>query len=96
MILFQYNLQSSGKAMNDNEIKKEIRHLLRLSAPRELYTIPQASFRMNCSRNEFENLYLRTGKIKIIIYKGKKMVPHIEIEKYVESLKRFTSPEAIG
>jgi len=82
--------------MNDNEIKKEIRHFLRLSAPRELYTIPQASFRLNCSRNEFENLFVRTGKIKIVIYNGKKMVPHSEIDSYVQNLKHFTSREAIG
>ena len=67
------------------------KHFLRLSSQRDVYSIPQASFRLNCSRNEFESLFVSTGKIKLLIRNGKKFVTRDEIENYLAHQPKFTS-----
>lgn len=67
------------------------KHYLRLSSQRDVYTIPQASFRLNCSRNEFESLFVDTGKIKLLIRDGKKYVTKEEIDNYLNHEPKFSS-----
>ena len=68
-------------------------HYLRLSSQRDVYSIPQAAFRLNCSRNEFESLFVDTGKIKLLIRNGKRLVNRSEIENYLEHEKLFVKRE---
>lgn len=75
----------------DNIIQKELKHYLRLSSVREVYTIPQASFRMNCDRHQFEQLFVDTGKIKLHIRDGKKYVLQCEIDKYLNNEPQYVS-----
>lgn len=58
---------------------KEYKKFLRLSSERDLYTIPQAAFRMNVSRSVFEKKFVNTGMLKLKIDGGKKMVPKSEL-----------------
>lgn len=67
----------------------QLKHYLRLSSQRDVYTVPQAAFRLNCSRNEFETLFVQTGKIKLLIRNNKKYVARDEIENYLKAEKRF-------
>jgi hypothetical protein len=67
------------------------KHYLRLSSQRDVYSIPQASFRLNCSRNEFESLFVDTGKIKLLIRNDKKFVTREEIESYLEHEPKYAS-----
>lgn len=67
---------------------KEYKKYLRLSSERDLYTIPQAAFRLGIGRNEFESSYVRTGKIMLRIRDGKKLVAKSEIEKAIDEMQR--------
>lgn len=67
------------------------KHYLRLSSQRDVYSIPQASFRLNCDRHEFEALFVDTGKIKLLIRGGKKFVTRDEIENYLAHEVKYTS-----
>lgn len=75
----------------------QLKHYLRLSSQRDVYSIPQAAFRLNCSRNQFESLFLETGKIKLLIRDGKKFVTREEVENYIahepKYLKRISKDE---
>ena len=75
-------------------VLQQSKHFLRLSSPRDVYSIPQASFRLNCDRHDFENLFVRTGKIKLHIRNNKKYVLASEIENYLEHEKKYTSPQS--
>ena len=72
-------------------VMRQLKHNLRLSSRRDVYSIPQAAFRLNCSRNEFESLFVETGKIKLLIRDGKKFVTSQEIENYLEHEPKFRS-----
>lgn len=67
------------------------KHYLRLSSERDVYSIPQASFRLNCSRNEFESLFVDTGKIKLLIRNNQKFVTREEIENYLAHEPKYTN-----
>ena len=70
-------------------MKKEYRHFLRLSMERDIYTKPQAAFRLGCSENVVEAEYLATGKVKMLVEQnnGKVdlMYSGISIKQYVEA-----------
>lgn len=72
-----------------NEIKlqqifvKRVNHFMRLSCERELYTVAQASFRLNISRNEIQLEYINTGKLKVIFRKGRMFVTDQSIKEFV-------------
>jgi len=67
---------------------KEYKKYLRLSSERDLYTIPQAAFRLNCSRNNFKSKYVETGKIKLVFDDGKLMVPATELPYAISELPK--------
>jgi hypothetical protein len=71
-------------------VLQQSKHFQRLSSPRDVYSIPQASFRLNVDRHQFEELFVKTGEIMLVIIKGKKFVPHSEIESYLNRLPRYT------
>lgn len=60
---------------------------LKLSMQRELYTIPQAAFRLNCSRNTFKQRYVDTGLIKLVLDNGRLMVPAKEISYAIDQMQ---------
>lgn len=69
----------------------QYKHYLRLSSARDVYSIPQASFRLNCDRHTFENEFVKTGKIKIMIRGGQKFVSASEIENYLQHEAKYTT-----
>ena len=74
---------------------KEYKKYLRLSSERELYTIPQAAFRLGISRNEFERTYVTTGVIVLRLREGKKFVASSEIKKAVDMMQTIISSQTI-
>lgn len=56
---------------------------------RDLYTIPQAAFRLGCSRNEFEEKYVNTGLIKLKLVEGKRLVARSELIYAIDQLKNI-------
>lgn len=77
-------------------VEVQLKHYLRLSSQRDVYTVPQAAFRLNISRNEFENLFVSIGKIKLLIRNGKKFVAANEIEQYIKQEARYYPKEFIN
>ena len=53
---------------------------------RDLYTIPQAAFRLGISRNTFEKDFVETGIIKLKLFDGRKCVAKSEIETAVDMM----------
>lgn len=75
--------ESINKIYQQKEkIEKHFKHL---SKQRDVYTIQQAAFRLNCSRNEFEKLFVKTGKIKLQLTKGNKYVLDSEIQNHLQA-----------
>lgn len=66
--------------------EKLYKKFLRLSSQRDLYTIPQAAFRLNCSVNDFKERFVETGLIKLVIVNSRMMVPAKEISYAIEKL----------
>lgn len=66
---------------------KLYKKFLRLSSQRDLYTISQAAFRLNCSVNDFNNRFVETGLIKLVIVNGRMMVPAKEINYAIENMQ---------
>lgn len=81
------------QSLNDI-IRKEVRKFLRLSCERDLYTIPQAAFRLNISRNEFNEVYVKSGKIKLVIINGAVKVPKEQIDQFIASEKKYIHKDA--
>ena len=65
---------------------KLYKRYLRLSMGRDLYTIPQAAFRLGISRNTFEKDFVETGIIKLKLFDGRKRVAKSEIETAVDMM----------
>ena len=65
---------------------KLYKRYLRLSMERDLYTIPQAAFRLGISRNTFEKDFVETGIIKLKLFDGRKCVAKSEIETAVDMM----------
>jgi len=65
---------------------KLYKRYLRLSMERDLYTIPQAAFRLGISRNAFEKDFVETGIIKLKLFDGRKRVAKSEIETAVDMM----------
>ena len=65
---------------------KLYKRYLRLSMERDLYTIPQAAFRLGISRNTFEKDFVETGIIKLKLFDGRKRVAKSEIETAVDMM----------
>ncbi|MBK8609108.1 MAG: hypothetical protein IPL84_03975 [Chitinophagaceae bacterium] len=72
-------------------VAHQSKHFLRLSSQRDMYSIPQASFRLNVDRHLFESEFVDTGKIKIMIRGGKRFVAASEIEQFIECEPKFYS-----
>ena len=70
---------------------KEYKKYLRLSSERDLYTIPQAAFRLGISRNEFERAYVKSGLIMLRLRGSEKLVPRTELEKAIEMMQKIVS-----
>lgn len=70
-------------------VAESVKHYLRLSSQRDVYTVPQAAFRLNISRNDFEREFVATGKIKLLIRNNQKFVAATEIEQYLKQEPRF-------
>lgn len=66
---------------------KLLKKFLRLSSQRDLYTIPQAAFRLNCSVNDFKNRFVEPGAIKLVIVNSRKMVPASEIKCAIDQMQ---------
>lgn len=72
-----------------NEIKlqqifvKRVNHFMRLSCERELYTVAQASFRLNISRNDLKKEFIDTGKLKVTFRDGRMFVTDQSIKEFV-------------
>ena len=83
--------------MSELEIQqlKEYKKSLRLSMQRDLYTIPQAAFRLNCSVNTFKQRYVETGLIKMVLENGKLLVPAKEISYAIEQLQTVVHKNTI-
>jgi len=62
---------------------------------RDLYTIPQAAFRLNCSRNVFNSKYVETGKIKLVVDDGKLMVPATELLYAISEMPRVVHKNSL-
>ena len=73
----------------ETKILKETKKYLRLSMERDLYTIPQAAFRLGCSRNEFEEKYVKTGMIRLKVVGGRLLVARSEIVYAIDQLKNI-------
>lgn len=72
-------------------VRKEVRHYMRLSVERELYTLSQACFRLNCSRKKFYQLYVDTGKIFPLIIAGSVFISNQDIKNCIENEQRYIS-----
>jgi len=68
---------------------------LRLSMQRDLYTIPQAAFRIGCSRNVFNSKYVETGKIKLVVDGRKLMVPATELIYAIGEMQRVVHTNSL-
>lgn len=77
-------------------IQKEVRHYMRLSVERELYTLNQACFRLNCSRKKFYELYVNTGKIFPLIINGQVFITNQSIKNCLEQEQKFISRKAVN
>lgn len=79
--------------MNDeiiSVVRKEVRHYMRLSCERDIYTINQACFRLNVSRQKFYSVYVNTGKINPLIISGQIMIAKQDIESCISNETRYT------
>jgi hypothetical protein len=63
--------------------EKQIKHISRLSAERDLYSMSQAAFRLGIGVETFEREYLIPGKIKGLIKNGRLFIPRSEVERCV-------------
>jgi len=77
------------------EQQKLYNKFLRLSMQRDLYTIPQAAFRLNCSRNLFTRKYVESGKIKLVVDEGKLMVPATELLYAISELPKVVHKNSL-
>lgn len=68
--------------MKENQLKL-YKKFLRLSAPRELYTVEQAAFRLNISRNELDREFIKKGKVNVLFRNGRQFVTDQSIKDYV-------------
>lgn len=79
-----------------NQVEQKLfNKFLRLSMQRDLYTIPQAAFRMGISRNQFESTYVKTGMIMLRLRGAEKLVPRTELEKAIEMMPLIVSKDII-
>lgn len=74
---------------------KEYKKYLRLSMERELYTIPQAAFRLNVSRNEFKERYLEAGLIRLKVVGGRLLVPASEIKYCIDQMQNVVHKNSL-
>lgn len=75
--------------------QKLYKKYLRLSMQRDLYTIPQAAFRLNCSRNVFMERYVESGFIKLVLLDGKMMVPAKEITQAIDQMQSIVHKNSL-
>jgi len=68
---------------------KLYKQYLRLSMERDLYTIPQAAFRMGISPNVFEERFVMSGIIILKFEDGKKLVPKSELQKAIDKMQNI-------
>lgn len=80
----KYNFDKLIQSLNEAMVKPEL-HFKNLSQKRDVYTLQQAAFRLNCSRNEFEKKFVKSGKIKLQIISGNKYVLDSEIQNYLRT-----------
>lgn len=74
--------------MKQSDLLRLHKKYLRLSASRELYTIGQAAFRLNISRNEFQSEFIDKGKVNVLFRNGRQFVTG-------ESIKNYIAGEAV-
>ena len=72
-------------------VRKEVRHYMRLSVDRELYSLNQACFRLNCSRQKFYQLYIDTGKIFPLMIHGQVFITNQSIKDCIDNEQRYIS-----
>ena len=70
--------------MNATQQEKIIRKYLRLSAARELYTLEQAAFRLNISRNELRKELIEKGTLKVLFRNGRQFVTEQSIKEFIQ------------
>ena len=69
--------------MKQSDLLRLHKKFLRLSAERDLYTIGQAAFRLNISRNEFENEFVKEGKVNVLFRNGRQFVTGQSIKDFI-------------
>jgi len=74
--------------------RKETKKFLRLSSERDLYNFSQAAFRLNISRNTFENEFIQTGLLKKILLRGEWWIAKSDIDTMIENQGRYV-PKSI-
>lgn len=72
-----------------------MRKFLRLSSERDLYTIEQAAFRLNVSRNEFKGTFVDTGTIRLKLVGSRLFVPKCEINFAIDQMQSIVHKKAI-
>jgi predicted DNA-binding protein (UPF0251 family) len=75
--------------------QKEVRRILRLSSERDLYNYNQASFRLNVSRNTFEEKFIKTGLLVFVEIRGERWIAKKDIDKMVESTDRYVHRDSL-
>ena len=75
--------------------KKEFKKFLRLSSERDLYNYTQAAFRLNVSRNTFEDQFIKTGLLKAVLIRGEYWIAKSEIDNMLEFSKKFVHKDSI-
>lgn len=74
------NAATSGVSLLTFRLYKKF---LRLSSERDLYTVGQAAFRLNISRNEFISEFVNTGKVNVLFRNGRQFVTAQSIKQYI-------------
>ncbi len=77
--------------MLDQKLQKKF---LRLSAERELYTVEQAAFRLNISRNQLSKELIEQGKLTVLFRNGRQFIIGSSIKEYLHSnqlIKKLTA-----
>ncbi|HAV56587.1 MAG TPA: hypothetical protein DCX45_03495 [Acinetobacter junii] len=77
---------NSGKAFDISRLTFHLyKKFLRLSAERELYTVSQAAFRLNISRNEIQKELIEKGKLTVLFRNGRQFVVGASIKEFIAS-----------
>jgi len=76
--------------------KKEFRKFPRLSSERDLYTFPQAAFRLNISRNRLKEEFLNKGLLRMVNFRGQWWIAKSEIDRMIESSEKFIEECAVS